>query len=81
MLIDHEAPTRSALQEGWVEACAAVIFGGGCARQSGLEFLEQQLQFGLGLRVARELSSHPSVVGTCTSIICTAENFSSTLRA
>ena len=45
-----------------------------------LELVEQKLEFGLWLGVAGELDLAAVGGGMWTSIICTAENFSSTLR-
>jgi hypothetical protein len=42
------------------------------------ELVQQQGELGFGLGVAAE--QQLAVVGRCTSIICTAANFSSTLR-
>src|SRR5215831_16432683 len=61
-------------------ADAAVIFGGGWAGSSIFNFFSNRLSSGSGSVWWVSTSSRSSVVGRCTSIICTAANFSSTLR-
>jgi hypothetical protein len=63
-------------EAGW----AAVIFGGGCAGRANFSRSNSSFSSGSGCVSRVSVSSRASVVGTCTSIICTAQNFSSTLR-
>ena len=48
--------------------------------QLQFQLLQQEAELGFGLGIAGEHQLAASVVGRCTSIICTAANFSSTLR-
>src|SRR6516162_6910046 len=59
---------------------AAVILGGGWAGSSSLSFCSNRRSSASGSVQRVSTSSRPSVVGRCTSIICMAANFSSTLR-
>src|SRR5262244_4590679 len=59
---------------------AAVILGDGWAGSSSLSFCSNRRSSGSGSVQRVSTSSRPSVVGRCTSIICIAANFSSTLR-
>src|SRR5262249_24493445 len=59
---------------------AAEIVGGGWAGSSSLSFCSNRRSSASGSVQRVSTSSRPSVVGRCTSIICIAANFSSTLR-
>lgn len=61
-------------------ACGVVIFGDGCAGSSSLSLSSNNCSSGSGWVVRVRISSRPSVVGKCTSIICIAANFSRALR-
>ena len=53
----------------------AVIFGGGWAGSSSFSLFSKRLSSGSGSVYRVSTSSRPSVVGRCTSIICTAASF------
>jgi len=60
---------------------AVVIRGGGCGGRRSLRRVDHELQLGFWMGVAGEQNLAPSVVGRWTSIIWTAANLSSALRA
>src|SRR5207245_8369016 len=60
--------------------CAVVILGGDCAGNASLSLSSSKRSSASGSVYRVSSNSRPSVVGTCTSIICIAANFSMTLR-
>src|SRR5580693_9463469 len=60
--------------------CAVVILGGDCAGNASLSLSSSKRSSASGSVYRVSSNSRPSVVGTCTSVICIAANFSMTLR-